>query len=289
MNSKLNVFFTIDQGFIQHFSVAVISLLENNKDLDLQIHLIHDMLDTSELNYLLTFIRDKYNIVVNVYTTNNLTFSKYPISLHVSRATYFRLLLADILPQEIKSGLYLDADIVVAGSLKALVNVDLKSNALMAVDDVDLERNIDRIQKLGFPATKYFNAGIMLLNLDFWRQKKSSQGLVQLAEKYMDKIQWWDQDLLNMFFYNDWAYLDFTYNALHLKKKLQKMPVIIHYASSSKPWSYLNEHPYKSLYWHYLQLTPYKDARYKDYTVANILVKYWRRMKSVAKYFIGRS
>jgi lipopolysaccharide biosynthesis glycosyltransferase len=62
--------------------------------------------------------------------------------------------------------------------------------------------------------------------------------------------------------------------------KLPELPLIIHFSGSSKPWHYLNEHPYKSEYWKYLQLTDYKNIKFEKITPKKILKKFWRRFKN---------
>jgi lipopolysaccharide biosynthesis glycosyltransferase len=37
-------------------------------------------------------------------------------------------------------------------------------------------------------------------------------------------------------------------------------PAIIHYASPSKPWQFMNVHPLKREYWKYRQRSPYATA-----------------------------
>lgn len=282
MKTKANLFFTIDKKYIQHFSVAVTSLLLNNKDIDFTIYLINDIDDKTELLQLLDFVEKKYGITIQLLNIGNDLFDKYKVSFHLSRAVYFRLLLADIIPASVDKGLFLDSDIVVTGSIKPLMEMEFSDNYIFATDDNDQTDNLMRMNNLGFPVKHYFNAGILLINLKAWRDTGASKTLLEMADTYMDRLHWWDQDLLNMLFYDKWKYFDSKYNAIALKKALPEVPVIIHYTTSSKPWHYLNMHPYKSLYWDYLKLTPYKDSRPEAFTMKNFLKKRYRKLKKIA-------
>ena len=70
----------------------------------------------------------------------------------------------------------------------------------------------------------------------------------------------------------NWGELDFSYNAFALTEyDNTRNYKIIHYTGSSKPWSFINKHPYKYVYWKYLWKTPYKWTIPTDLTMLNIL------------------
>jgi lipopolysaccharide biosynthesis glycosyltransferase len=272
MKRNLNIIFTIDESYIQHFTVALISVIENNKDIGLNIFVIHDITDNKTLDNALAFFKTKYGIHISSLIIENSVFENYRMSLHFSKAVYFRLLIADIMPEEIDRALFLDSDLLVTGSLEVLLDLNFNDNFLYA----DSEYNtvgLDLLNEIGLPAKTYFNAGVMLLNLKKWRVNHVSAGLISTAEKYMDKLNWWDQDVLNIYFYNQWAQLPRGYNERNILKPLNELPVIIHFSGVSKPWQFFNTHPYRNLYWDYLKLSPFKNNRYKDYTIKNFVKK----------------
>jgi lipopolysaccharide biosynthesis glycosyltransferase len=272
MKRNLNIIFTIDESYIQHFTVALISVIENNKDIGLNIFVIHDIADNKTLDNALAFFKTKYGIHISSLIIKNSVFENYRMSLHFSKAVYFRLLIADIMPEEIDRALFLDSDLLVTGSLEVLLDLNFNDNFLYA----DSEYNtvgLDLLNEIGLPAKTYFNAGVMLLNLKKWRVNHVSAGLISTAEKYMDKLNWWDQDVLNIYFYNQWAQLPSGYNERNILKPLNELPAIIHFSGVSKPWQFFNIHPYRNLYWDYLKLSPFKNNRYKDYTIKNFVKK----------------
>ena len=284
VNGLLNVVFTIDQKFVQHFTVTLVSLLENNKDISFNIFVIHDIADATDLNLVAAFIKQSYHIQLNLIKVDNSVFDDYRVAPQYSKAVYFRLLITAILPQDIDVALFMDADVIVAGSLKELAEYIFNDDEyLLAVHDVEVETHVPRLNAMGFPVTRYFNAGILLINVKAWRINNSSAKLIELANQYMNKLEWWDQDILNMFFYKDWQEMAPTYNALHLRKKLPVTPAIIHYAGTSKPWLYAHDHPYKDLYWHYIRLTPFKNAGYPDRNAKEILRKFYIRVLNALK------
>jgi lipopolysaccharide biosynthesis glycosyltransferase len=284
MKPELNIVFTIDERFIQHFTVTLVSALENNKHLALNVFVVHDIENMKLLNEVTEFVKEKYDLDLNLMYVDNSIFAHYRVSLHYSKAVYFRLLITEILPGNIDKALFLDADVVVTGSLQELAAFEFKDDQyLLAVDDVEVESHVPRLNAMGFPVTRYFNAGVLLINVKAWRINKLSEKFISMADEYMDRLAWWDQDILNMYFYNNWQQMDPKFNALHLRKKLPVTPVIIHYAGTAKPWLYVHQHPYKSLYWDYIKLTPFKNFSYPDYNLKEVVRKYYIKLLDALK------
>jgi lipopolysaccharide biosynthesis glycosyltransferase len=280
MNKEtLNVVFTIDENFVRHFSVALVSLLESNKDLNLNIYIIHDIENLSQLNFVLDSFSNKYVFKHTLLSLDNSVLESFKVSMHLSKAVYFRLFLSEILPVQLDKILFLDADLVVTGSLKEMATYKFGDEAVLGQDDIELEGNILRLNAMGFPVSNYFNAGVLLVNLAVWRNQRLTQKFLKIADAYMEKLLWWDQDILNMALANNWKYFEKKYNALHLTKKWDVMPTIIHYAGPSKPWHYLNRNPYKSVYWKYLKLTPFKNMKIEGRNIESIWYKNYMYVK----------
>jgi lipopolysaccharide biosynthesis glycosyltransferase len=283
MKDDLNVFFAIDRNYLQHFTVALTSLLENNRDLSLKIFLLHDIADDSFFDITVNFIKERYDLEINLISVADIDFSHFKTTEFYPKSTYFRLMLPAIIPEDVNSGLFLDSDLIVNGSIKDLVVVDLSKMFLAAVSEASVEDNVLRLNKLGFPSTGYFNAGVLLVNLEAWRENSFIDDFVSIANNYSEHLPWVDQDILNMHFGDNWVRLDKKYNATHLLKKLPEAPVIVHYASYSKPWHYVNTHPYNSLYKKYLRMTPFKGVRSTGFSLKNFVLKHGRLVKRVLR------
>jgi lipopolysaccharide biosynthesis glycosyltransferase len=279
MNKPLNIFFSIDKNYIQHFTVALTSLLENNRDLPLSIFVIHNIDDLSLLDKTITHVKDKYGLILKLIDISNIDFSRFTTNVNYTSATYFRLFLAQIIPEDVDSGLVLDSDLVVTGSIKELANIDLSKKYIYAASEAFPAHNIERFKKIGFNANGYFNSGVSLINLKAWRDLNLTAKFLSIADNYMDKLEWYDQDILNIHFLNNWGQFDSKYNAVHITKELSVMPVIVHYASYSKPWHYVDTHPYNFLYGHYLKLTPFKNNKPVGFTLKNFVLKHGRLFK----------
>ena len=184
-----------------------------------------------------------------------------PVFGHVSLATYYRVLMADILPSNIEKVLYIDLDVLVVGDIGQLLGVELGTSIILAVREsgnATLEKGLLCYKKLGLPGdAPYFNAGVLLVNLEVWRAKKFSTKLINFLSIHKAEIVWWDQDAMNALFYNHWA--DLRWDDL-----VSCAPVaskIIHFAGASKPWHYGAQKASADLYFRYLDNTSWMGWR----------------------------
>ena len=85
----------------------------------------------------------------------------------------------------------------------------------------------------------YFNAGVMLVDMDLWREKNTKNELIKIMENNFDKIKFWDQDVLNIYFDGDFYELpkSLNFNAFDdsLKNDLENI-FFLHFVGSKKPW-----------------------------------------------------
>jgi lipopolysaccharide biosynthesis glycosyltransferase len=170
-------------------------------------------------------------------------FRAFSTSAYITQMTYARLLIPHALPAGVSRVLYLDTDILVLGDLMPLLETDLQGAVVGAVLD-GLDRQIkDRkpaVEKV--PRVKnYFNAGILLIDLDKWRE----EGISRKALKYLaghPESPFSDQDALNVVCDGRWKQLDQRWNYQdHHHNRVESMlpdqqPAIVHFVTSAKPW-----------------------------------------------------
>ncbi len=176
-------------------------------------------------------------------------------------ATYNRLLLAEMLPSEVRKAIYLDADVIVTGDLHPLWERDLSGHLALAVPDAYFElyhharfagfafRDEDR------PAAtdRYFNAGVLVIDVDAWRREEVGRRALTIAERYRDALQFHDQDALNCVLAGRWGALSPAWNLHELFDVLMywdcrqyprsevgealRDPCVIHFIGPTKPWA----------------------------------------------------
>lgn len=155
----------------------------------------------------------------------------------------------DLLPPDISRVVYLDCDTIVQEDLTRLFDVDLKGHALAAVHNmVSPDRVIEigptvRQVEFGSAAPGYFNTGVLLIDLDVWRQMRCTARIRDLWERYGEHLRGPDQDVLNLVFAGEWQPLSPVWNKMvgtglgtAAKDWFASPNGILHYIGASKPW-----------------------------------------------------
>ncbi len=159
---------------------------------------------------------------------------------HITRETYYRYIISDLLPDKDKV-LWLDSDLVVNGRLDNLYNIDLEDYFCAGAEDLFI-KNLGYKKEIGFnDCDLYVNAGVLLLNLKKIREQNLSSQLINKTRELSDKIEYQDQDIINIVFKNHIKQFDSIYNFASTnvgkEKQKRKKAIIIHYTGNVKPWS----------------------------------------------------
>jgi lipopolysaccharide biosynthesis glycosyltransferase len=246
-----------DERYLPHVATMLCSLLEHNGVCT--IHLLHDSIRAAELTKLRSLV-ERYGSGIVFYEVTQATLSDLRVDKWASIAVYYRLLAPQLLPVDKAKVLYLDADIVVRGPLNNLWNTNVDGRALAAVPNYE-----DGPRKaLGLPeGVSYFNSGVMLLNLHFWRENGTAKAAMAFTRDNPEKVQFWDQDALNAVLVKKWVALPPCWNWQYWERpsESEPEPVIVHFITSNKPWHWTNAHPFKHEYHQYRLKTPWR--RYK--------------------------
>ena len=94
-------------------------------------------------------------------------------------------------------------------------------------------------KRLSMSNNKYFNAGVMIVNLNFWKKEKLTNKSLLLVDKIKEKAKFWDQDILNSIVDGNYLSLDKNLNfrtSGKYKKRNKKDIIFVHYSGKSKPW-----------------------------------------------------
>lgn len=264
----------IDANYVKYCAVTLVSIFENNSQSRFCVHIVATGLSAADENQLLA-LAERYHNKVCFYTPDEKLLKGFVIrkfSKRISMATYYRCILADLLPETIDKVIYLDCDIVVLGDICPFWNISLEGVGVAAVEDIGCNEP-ERYQILQYPQEdSYFNAGVLLINLDYWRQHDMTKACIDYYHKYPERILFNDQDLLNSILHKDKKLIDLYWNVqdgfyrnpkamtTEWKEKFTsvlKKPIILHY-TNRKPWDYDSQHPLRQEYFRYLELTPWK-------------------------------
>jgi UDP-glucose/galactose:(glucosyl)LPS alpha-1,2-glucosyl/galactosyltransferase len=258
----MNILFCFDQKYEQHFGVALTSLLLNNTALSIDLYIVTDVASQQLINNLNQLQRNQQLAAYKIYEVNQDDFSGVKVSLHISQAAYYRLMVANLLPDTLDKVLYLDSDLVVISSLETLYATNVTDYYLAAYGNHS--RTFQKRLKL--KDGLYFNSGVMLINLKKWREDKIGEKSLEFVKKNLDILKNWDQDALNKVVDGQIVRLDNIWNFLvdlgreKLKETSKKnnnnhlkIAKIVHFVGSSKPWYFWINNSQKDIYWSYLQ------------------------------------
>lgn len=260
---------TVDKNYIPPLQVMLTSLYMNNPGEDVELYLLHSRLQEKELEPLEKQC-GRLGYKFFPVKIEDSWFSQAPVTKQYPREMYYRLLAPCFLPQKLHRILYLDPGILVINSLKPLWETDMKGRLFAAAahtGKTNLANNINQV-RLG-TTHKYFNSGVLLINLDQGRKEILPEEIFRYAGEHAKELLLPDQDILNAVFGSRTLELDdylWNYDARNYSTYLLRSggvcdmdwvmgnTGILHFCGKTKPWQAGYMHRFGILYKHYMQI-----------------------------------
>ncbi len=188
--------------------------------------------------------------------------SSYPKNIHT------RIFIPYFIPEKYEKIIYLDVDMIVETDIATLWNLDLGNNLVAAVIDPRLLvfsnawGGILNYKELGFPAdTKYFNTGILVVNIKQWREENIPEKVVQCIKDNEKYANYPDQYGLNIVLANRWVELSPLWNAF-ASDEYPEPPLLIHFIGRKPIYESYDSLPkYKERFDFYLNQTAWKGFK----------------------------
>ena len=259
----MNIFFAINDKYVQHLCVTLVSVIENNKDLNINFFVLHNNVSEKNIELVKDFVSKYENKNIDFVKIDLKKFCNIKLNIdYISIETYFRFLIPTLFPN-MEKALYLDVDIAVNGSLEELWTTDLENSYIAGVKELYLYK-LEYPKKLKFSSQDlYINAGAILLNIPLMIKDDLVNKLFKNTKKYIKKVLYQDQDILNITCKGRIKELDYKYNFTKEHGFLYiddaKNAKIIHWNGYDKPWNlYECRSNSTDLYFKYLALTPFR-------------------------------
>lgn len=286
-----HIVYASDDKFAEVLGVSLISLYENNKEMkELVVYVLESNISERNKQKLLS-VSQKYQRRDVIFIPVDNICEKLSVRVRTDRGSlsqYGRLFVSSKLPKDLKRVLYLDCDTIINRSIKELWNLDLKGKTVGAL--LDAFSKYYRMNIELAPDDIMFNSGVMLIDLERWKEKNIEEKLLQFIVKKRGKIQQGDQGALNAILSQDvycfdpcfnavTIFYDFTYKEMLIYRKPPKFyseekvknavdnPVIIHFTTSifsKRPWMKGCHHKYVTKWMEYKMQSPWKDCKLRE-------------------------
>lgn len=273
-DSEINICMITDKNYIMPTCVAIKSILANKGSEKYNFYIITSNVPSDTEKEFNKF--ESEDTTVHIISDNA---EKRFNGLHnfsgnsestASIAALLKFVIPELLP-DLDRVLYLDSDLIAEKDLGELYSTDIGDNYAAVVEEYSVMHRNDEYRTA---VERYFNSGVMLLNLKKMRDKSISEVLTESKRNIYDASQV-DKNILNMVFDGKIKTLPVKYNLCptsiesasgeeinlkygtdyKTKGEIISDAVIIHYSSSVKPWeepcsalAYKWRHYYLSLY-----------------------------------------
>lgn len=278
LSTPIEIVCNIDDRYARQCAVMLTSLLENNPGEFINIHLVFMALSEANREMLSAVVQRKYGCRMVSHPVDEMMLQEYHVGKcgRFGATAFLRCLVPSLLSPSIHKALYLDSDMVVLGSVRPLWEVDIDGNALAAVEDGH-SADPEPILRLRLPDNYvYFNTGVLLMNLDYWRDNNVLKKLLLYLEGFPERIRACDCDLLNVCLWRSRVLLPLRWNMQSgflmshpgcsryaAMKARTEIPcsVIAHFSGKHKPWQNNCVNPFKEFYDKYLDMTEFPGER----------------------------
>jgi lipopolysaccharide biosynthesis glycosyltransferase len=276
-----------DDGYACHLAVMLLSLFAHSRSLPLQVHVMVSPEFTSRTRLDETLGVNAGRLIYHVLADHAVVGLKQREDL--TAATYYRLLMGDVLPADMQRVIYLDCDLMLCGDVAELWRFSLGDAIVAAVPDPGFTQS----NVLGLPQdAPYFNAGVLLIDLVRWRREAIGEKALAFAACHPDRLTYNDQCALNWVLDGSWAMLNPIWNLQALTlgeivdgeiRYYDPLPLIVadacilHFNAPGRPWLYMDDHPFKPHYLSYKARTSWRGEQPVDRYPHNIIIKTLRQ------------
>ena len=295
---RVDVVFGTDKIFVEHLAVAICSLFKCNPKVSFNVYVLNTDIDKNSWTRLSELAEQYGQSLIDLKILDREVEGLVESESYYTKATYYRLFMPEKLSFD--KVLYLDSDVVVNGSIEDLYNTNIEQYYMAALTVADGAPNPH--EDLGMlEGAKYFNCGVMLVNLRKWREDRIKDRVIDLTRNRPWAMRYADQCGINSIVNGRGMELHPKYNAQaiffqlrfehtrsdlypagQLREAVEK-PVIIHYSGKEKPWHLGYKHRFRGLYWKYLRETPFNSHSRAEHRVANFMVLCLRKLNKEFK------
>lgn len=290
--APLHVACVVEENYLAHSATMIHSVLAHTEGREVHVHYLHpEEFPLESLGPLAEMVEARGGRLLAQAVPERMS-AGLPTQGFTRKATWYRIFLPDLLPG-LDRVLFLDSDLVVADSLLGLWETDLSAHYVAAVTNVFMLEHLFRVDELGMSDPRdYFNAGVMLMNLEAMRADGCVEAMHRFGTDHADELVFRDQDALNavlavrrMPLHPRWnlmnSIVSFPYSpyvlGVRAVNEARKRPAIRHFEGPglNKPWHAACSFEGRELYCEHRRQTPWPEVELEGDPPARSPV--WRR------------
>ncbi len=284
----IHVVYSSSDSYAQCTGISILSLLDNNKDIDELCIYVLDTNISQENKKKIEIIGNTYKRLIKFIPAQeqfDQNVKKLKLSyLRGAYNTYARVMLNTWF-NFLDKILLIDSDTLIIGPIRELWETNLQNNLLAAVPEIAVysKGSTNEDPDIVNGCNYYYNMGIVLCNLKQWRNENIDAYIATMVEQYDKSFSIADQSILNYALNDRFVKLHLKYNyytATHsvsyktMRKTFsQKVifsetefsearnePTVIHFVGHpfERPWYIKSVSPYKRLYNKYREKSPWE-------------------------------
>lgn len=240
----IHVLVSFDENYMPYSQVMLYSLCSHTNE-PVKVWLLNQKLTDVQCMAFHDFLQTKCCAEFEVITIDASLFDGMPIGT-LSLETYSRIVAPQVLPSDLNRILWLDSDIIVNRDIATFYHQNFCGQYCVACKDnwSDTKYIKSHQEDMGMQYSDvYFNAGVLLLNLELLRVEVPAEIVFNACTMLKDKLLFADQDILNYLYVGHVKYADnLLYNCQRFGKKEKEKQVqydqvvILHYTGIRKPW-----------------------------------------------------
>lgn len=272
----IHVAFGTSNLYAKFVGTAMISIFENailTPPHRITVHILHDNTFSQENRDKFIYLAGQYNQQVKFYNVEKLVpndVAKLQVYFNQDKkkrlpvVTFYRLLLAKVVTDEIDKIIYLDADILVNLDINELYKIEIGEKIFAALPETEnqVKPTVFSLCREGLVKNgEYFNTGVMLIDLKKFLQneQKILDGLNYITSHPQYKFQ--EQDTLNYCFWDNYLKLPLKFNCFVKRKRSFKTinleKNIYHYINGALGYGMDINDVYNKLFFEYFTKTPW--------------------------------
>lgn len=309
--TKTHVLLAADEAYAAYSGAVIASAMERaNPDDKFHFHIFTSSMSAMSRAHF-DLMSDTYGVAIDVEEFSSKELEAFPVTRHTVNA-YLRLLAAERLEQ-IEQIVYLDSDVIVRDSLCTLAQIGTDDKpvaaALDAIVFIGGAEKGDPVAKEMTRPERYFNSGVLIINLDHWRRNDTCRKIQKAIKELGDGAFYSDQSAMNFTFDGDFKLLPLKWNlqvpllnyhfwSWHGTEPISEAfanPGVVHFTTDRKPWKRGPKIPFAADFRRHLASTPWgpnilSPTSSQDFKVR--LSEEWlslqQRMRARKRILLGR-